>query len=439
MSLNDIVNVTISRQTATVSRAGFGYAMMLGVHKRTLNRVDWYSSTAAMITDGFESTDQEYIAAVDHFAQDPRPTQFAVGRIQASRVNVTIATVVDSTDYTIYVESATAGTPTAFTHNSGIGATTSSIVAALVVLIDAGAEPVDATDADPDVQIDGDATTTPFVITVNSSTLMTVGAPAGTIEDDSDALDAIILEDSDWYGLVLCDRTSANVQDVAAWTESNRKLFVTASADANIINQTLAADTTSIAKLFKDLSYARTAVMYQANAATEYPDAAWLGKVLPYDAGSLTWCYKTLASVTVDSLTETQQNNARDKNANVYITVGGRNITFEGTVADNEFIDIIRGIDWLYSEIQANVYGRLVNLPKIPYTDAGIATIEAMVRTALSDGVDSGFLASYTTTVPAAADCSAADKTARILRDVEFTAVVAGAIHTVIITGVVTV
>ena len=40
MSLDDLVNITISRETASVSRAGFGYGLILGKHAKTINRVD---------------------------------------------------------------------------------------------------------------------------------------------------------------------------------------------------------------------------------------------------------------------------------------------------------------------------------------------------------------------------------------------------------------
>ena len=110
MSLDDIVNITISRETASVSRAGFGYGLILGTHAKTLNRVDWYSKSAwsaDMIAAGYATTDAIYLAVQRYFAQSPSPTLVAVGRIQGSRITVSIDTVQNSTLYGIGIESVT--------------------------------------------------------------------------------------------------------------------------------------------------------------------------------------------------------------------------------------------------------------------------------------------------------------------------------------------
>jgi hypothetical protein len=140
-------------------------------------------------------------------------------------------------------------------------------------------------------------------------------------------------------------------------------------------------------------------------------------------------------------LTTTESLNARNKDANTYEAIAGVNITREGTMASGEFIDVIRGVDWLHARLQERIYSRLVNLDKIPFTDAGIAIIEAEVRAQLQTGIDNGFLTANpapTVTVPLAADVSANDKASRLLPDIEFTAYLAGAVHKVQIDGVVT-
>ena len=149
---------------------------------------------------------------------------------------------------------------------------------------------------------------------------------------------------------------------------------------------------------------------------------------------------KTLSGITFDALTDTQSINARDKECNVYESIAGVNMTREGKVASGEFIDIIRGVDWLQATIQENVYARFVNLPKIPFTDGGIAIIESEVISALTAGIVSGFIATnpqYVISVPLASEVSAGDKAARFLPDVEFTAYLTGAIHKTRIDGVV--
>lgn len=445
MALDDIVSITISRETAAVSRAGFGYGLILGVHQKTLNRVDWYTKStwaASLVSAGYATTDAIYKAVQAYFAQSPSPTRVAVGRIQASRVTVSIDAVLNSTKYGIGIESATAGTVTSNEFTSDVDATQAEIADGLVAAINGGAEAskVTASNVGNDVQIDADGSD-PFVVTLTfAASSMTIGDPAGTIEDTDTALTAIKLADNDWYGIAAVSRTQAQQELVASWTESNSKLAILASADANIINTTDAADSTTLAAVVKAASYVRTAVIYNALAATTYPDAAWLGRCLPLDAGSITWAFKSLSGITPDTLTATQRTNALAKNANVYETNAGVSITQFGEAGSGEFLDITRGVDWLTSELQSSIYTRLVQQDKIAYTDKGIASIEALVRAALELGIARNFIASITSvTVPVASAVSAANKANRLLQDVEFVAVLAGAIHTVEVQGTVTV
>jgi len=445
MSLDDLVSITISRETASVTRAGFGYGLILGQHAKTLNRVDWYTKStwsASMIADGYATTDAIYLAVQRYFAQSPCPTLVAVGRIQGTRVTVAIDTVQDSTTYGIGIESTTAGTVRSCEYTSDASATQTEIADGLYAAINASAESsnVTASNVGDDVQIDLDGDDPMVVTLTEGATLMTVGDVAGTIEDADTALAAIKLADNDWYGVAFVSRVQAQVQKVADWAESNTKLFITASADANIVNQDLSTDTTTIAKYLYSAAYVRSACIYNALAATTYADAAWLGRCLPLDAGSITWAFKTLTGITADSLTATQRTNATNKYCNVYETVAGVSITQMGTTGGNEYIDITRGIDWLQATMQEDIYTRLVQQDKIPFTDKGIASIEALVRKALESGIDRNFIASITSiTTPAVADVSAADKAARLLGDVEFVAVLAGAIHEIQVSGVVTV
>ena len=122
-------------------------------------------------------------------------------------------------------------------------------------------------------------------------------------------------------------------------------------------------------------------------------------------------------------------------------------VTQNGKVAAGEWIDVIRFRDWLQEEITVNVFNALINRDKIPYTDEGIAVIEAQIRKALQLGVRRGGIApdeydedgntnlGYTVEVPLAASISANQKASRVLNDVKFTARLAGAIHVVKITG----
>lgn len=280
---------------------------------------------------------------------------------------------------------------------------------------------------------------TPILMTYFFGMVILPLVASGSVTSD---LDAIVAVDDNWYALACTDHTSGTVQQIAAWTEARIKIFGTSSADPNIINQAVGVDTTSVAALFNNLGYVRTFVLYHQDANSDYPECAWFGNCLPFTPGSETWAFKTLNSIAYSDLSVTQSNNALNKRANTYEYVGGVGITQKGTVSQGEYIDIIRGVDWLVSTIQSYVYGVLVNSPKVPYTDAGITSIEAQIRRALGQGINNNFIAADpepVVTVPKAANVSSADKAARILRNVTFQATLAGAIQAVRIQGTVTV
>lgn len=307
--------------------------------------------------------------------------------------------------------------------------------------------PVTATNnLDGTIDLIADDLTTTFSVSVSPEILAVqkglILQPLVAVNPVADDLTAINNANSDWYALIAITRDVPSVKAIAAWVEARIKLFGTSSSDLDIINVPAGTDTTSIAAFFNQIGYVRTFVMYHQDALSDFPEAAWFGKVLPLDPGSETWKFKTLASISYSNLTTTQSNNALNKKANTYEFVGGVGITGNGTVAQGEYIDTIRGIDWLTARIQEFVFSVLVQNPKVPYTDAGITVIQAEVMRALSLGVANGFLTndpSPMVTVPRASDVPPADKANRILRNVRFQATLAGAIHAVVIRGTVSI
>ncbi len=442
MALKDIVNVIITRETAPVSRTGFGTLLILGIHKVWNDRYRSYTSVDAILSDGFDATDSEYLAANAAFSQNPRPTRIAIGRRTVDDVTVTVDTVTEGAEYSTLING------TAFSYTAGSEDTAALIAAALVTAINAGDEPVTATDnEDGTYDLEADVDGTAWSLSVDS--LQTVSALVAS-DAMGDDLTAVNEENSDWYGLVLTSRVQADQEAAAAWVESHTKIMGVASSNAAIINTSATADTTSIAAVLEDGNYFRTFCLYSGDV-DEFADAAWMGKQLPTDPGSTTWKFKTLAGITEDNLTDIQYNNAKDKKCNIFTEVAGTAITEEGVVAGGEFIDIIRGRDWLEARITEEIYSLLTRKAKVPYTDGGIAMIEAIIRQILELGITRGFIApsyvdedtnevvaSYEITVPKVRDITFSDRAARLLDDLSFKAKVAGAIHVVDISGVIT-
>lgn len=253
------------------------------------------------------------------------------------------------------------------------------------------------------------------------------------------SLASIQAEDNSWYGLVVDQAMIDKAEDIAAWVEANKRLAFYWTTDENVPDATKNSD---IASVLKGKSYDRAVTIWHPTptAGADYPDAAWMGEGFPYDPGSSTWAYKTLKGITPDNVSG-KETTLQNKNCNYYSEVGGVNITQEGKVASGEWIDIIIGTDWIEARLRESVYSAFVNNRKIPYDDTGIAVIEGLVKGVLNEAASNGILQadSIVVAVPRYADIPQADKIARKLPDVKFTALYQGAIHRTTINGTISI
>lgn len=94
-------------------------------------------------------------------------------------------------------------------------------------------------------------------------------------------------------------------------------------------------------------------------------------------------------------------------------------------------------VDWLRARIQEQIFYRLVNTKKIPFTDAGATMIENEIRSVLSQAEVNGGIDGYTVTAPRVLSIPEMQRNARVMGDFTFEARLAGAVSVVIIRGVV--
>lgn len=448
MSLADLVNVSIVSESVGVTAAGFGIPAILSYSVALPDRVTFYTNTTDMVTDGFATTDPEYLAAQAILGASTKVTQFAVLRGDlppTQNWKISVKTVTAGAEYALRV----GADEVTYTAGAGTFAGNDEIVTQLNAQIQAAAG------------YGASGFTSSVAGSVSSKYINLVASTAGNWiavqVHDVDLLDvqqnhvdpgvatdlaACVVVDNTWYGLVNPWGSTAMNMAIAAWVEANEKLFAAADNDSRIANLSLSADTAlttsgTLAARAKSAAYARTAVIYHSSP-DEFADAAWLGKCLPMDPGSETWAYKVLVGVSADLLTTTHRTNILAKYATAYETVAGVNVTQFGKVSANEYVDVVRFRDWLKARIAERIYAKLVNLKKLPFTDAGIAVVQAEILGQLDEGVRVGGLASDPAPaciVPKASAVSAANKAARLLAGVTFSATLAGAIHTLTISG----
>lgn len=433
MSLSDIVSVSITAETTSVSREGFGTPLLAAYHTLWAERVREYSSLSEMVDDGFSALGPIYRGAAKIFGQNPRPQTLKIGRKALPTTQVvhvipfnTTAGAVNS--FTVVHPD---GTETAVSYTNGGAETVATIVTALTALLAAIPDHV-AVDSTTHVTCTGTAGFLFDYKSVNIKTIKLFDASAnpGVATD----LAAIRAEDSDWYGLALDSNSEAEVLAAAAWAEAEKIIFGANTADHGAKDAVI---TTDVMSDLETAAYARTFCMWSGSILS-YAGAAWLGKCLPFDPGSETWAFKTLAGVAVDNLTTAEQTAIRNKTGNYYTEVAGVNITRPGWTAAGEFIDITRYVDFLGARLQENCFSLFVNNVKLPYTDASVDLVRAEILAQLRRGIAAGAIAADpepTVTAPKVADIAAADRAARHLPDVTFTAQLAGAIHSLTITG----
>ena len=327
-TLNEIVNIQISRETQAVAREAFNIPCFIAEHTAFSERARVYTSLSAL-QDDFASTSSAYIAASKLFGQQLRPASIVIGRKQIDGVNGSIATVSNLGVYTLTIN----GTDYEFTADAS--ATAIEIVAGLKAAYDLAAiSGITFTD-----NLDG---TFEVVVapagsawSIKASKNITLVNQASS-ETWPEAIAAVQDENDTWYALTIESHAEADILAVAADIEAKKKIYGYSSQDAAIKTSA----TTDIASQLKALGYARTFGMYAPTADAEYPECAWIGFQLQEQPGSNTWAYKTLAGVTVYKLTGTETVNLQNKNISSYETVGGVSTTVGGMVAQGEWIDL---------------------------------------------------------------------------------------------------
>ena len=268
--------------------------------------------------------------------------------------------------------------------------------------------------------------------------LLDVFGSGNTIEQDLGNSD-----NGTWYAIVTNAVDEATQQSIANYVDVNNRIA---------IFTTTSAATTSI-----DNVKSRRVAFLSHDVIADHPEVSWASLNLPSDPGSITWKWKgPLARQTpntTSSLTDLLA--VRNAGGQSYVLQNGIALVDEGQVnplpgSGNQYLDQIRSQDWIQSNLEADLLQLFVDNPKIPYTDGGIAQIVGVITNRLSLAGAQGIIApvedeaqaaisrdgnfQFSVTAPTRAEIEAnnpSNITNRILEDVTFQYVEAGAIHEV--------
>ena len=375
-TINDVLDVQVSRSTQTVLRKNFNIPAFLSEHSVFPERFRVYSDADELLEDGFTSTSVEYIAAVKAFSQKVVPTTMVFGKKEVLTVNGAITTVANSTTYTITVSGSE------FTFTSDSNATAIEIVAGLKVSYDAA--PITGvvfTD-----NLDGTFTlvsnTFAWGVTCSSNITLVNGT---STESWTDALQALEDENTQWFGLTISSHNADDIKEVAAWISTKQKIYGAASELSSI----LTSATTDVASELKALGYVNTFLFYHSKADEHYPEVALMAYQLQEKPGTNDWIYKELIGVTPDKLNGTATHNLRNKNAISYEDVYGEGgVTTTSTMVGGEYIDRVVYTYYITARIKEALWFDTINRSKRPYNNSGAASIQAIIWGELQRGID---------------------------------------------------
>lgn len=183
------------------------------------------------------------------------------------------------------------------------------------------------------------------------------------------------------------------------------------------------------------------AIAYESSDVT-CPEAALVGATAGMDAGSITYKNVVLKGVTAQTYTDAEVEALHKKFVITILRKAGSVVTSEGITGSGEYIDIVDAEDYIIEQIEYQCQDLMNRVPKLPYDNRGIASLEGVVLSVLMDAANNGMIAQnedgsymYTVTFGSRSDCAASDISSRQYMEGQFEFTLAGAIHTARITG----
>ena len=261
----------------------------------------------------------------------------------------------------------------------------------------------------------------------------------GTTADCLEDTGLKTIEYKDWYQLLVIGATSTNAQ-IATYIETLKtKMFFADVTDTDITAQS-GGDAPWTGFDYSVGCYSKTI----DSAECGLKAAALIGATAGKDVGSFTYKNIVIKGLTPYDADETTVASLHASGVITLLEKAGKTVTSEGIVCSGEYIDVVDSKCWIQRRIEYGVQTLMINTDKIPYDNRGISMIESVVYGALLDAYNHGMIAEdddgapmFTTSFPARAATTAADRAARKYTYGGFNASLAGAIHYATISGVI--
>jgi len=455
MAYKESVQSRIQLATTGSTSANLGNTLFVTTNTYFTERMRGYNSiTELRDDDAVPTTSNAYAALRLAFSQSGATVPIYLGRREADDVTYTPDPVVDNTTYGFQIEVIDDATQTpvvdAVFINSGASATADSIATALFTEVDVTLPVANVTVVDNtgSITVSADAG-----YTMNITQVQGLTEAFTTTETAADLLAAITAEDNEgWYYFACEDHTETFVLAMAAEIEASEatnfpKMYTTSSQEADTITP-LAVPATDTMGMLLEGGYVRTFAQWHHEADTLFPEVAptaYNGQFQP--TGRTTWKFIQLSGVpaaadlvTGKPLATSKQGYINDRNGNWMGLERGVNFLHGGKTASGEWIDVINSKDWLNDEIETRLLNLLLNNPgsKVSFDNiSGKDRVKVVIDGVMNDAVGFGILLGYEpTSIPE--NTPPGDISSRTLRDVNWVGYLAGAVHFIIVDGILT-
>lgn len=262
-------------------------------------------------------------------------------------------------------------------------------------------------------------------------------AVCGVTTDAKTALADATLTDRDWRQLIVINagETASALSDLITAVEKLPGKLLFASLDTD--------DTTELT-----VTDVQRTVLFYCDATTDapVPAAALVGESAGRAAGSFTYKNLVLTGLAAQQLTSAQIDAIHRKGGITFVAKAGDNVTSEGKAAGGEYIDIIDSEDYIVQQLTYKTQKALNNADKVPYDNNGIALLESVAVDVLQNAYNNGMIVTnedgtpgYSVSYALREDTSDTDRASRVYLGGSFAFKLSGAIHTVEITGSITV
>ena len=420
LSVNDVVNGTVSLSPSAAATRNFGIPLILGdsgvIDTQTRFRI--YSSLTAVGGD-YGGTSPEYLGAQEFFENNQSGTVY-VGAWAANPTSAWLVGAVLSSAQQAIANFNTIsnggiviiinGSTHTITNLNLTGVTNLNAVAtALTIALNGAATctwnannnffQILTTLTGPTASIGfatlGAGTDLSVLMGLSATVSGSYVVPAIAAEAPLVAAQLLATMTTGWYGLSFKSTTAitdAQHTAVANFIQavSPPRIYGITTAEGAVLN---GGTGTSIGN---SLTLNRTYCQY--SSATPAADLAAFGIAFTTnflaDDSLYTLMAKDELGVLAENLTETQAANLKAANCNVFVEYNnGKAILQWGTMTDGTYFDVIHGTDWLSNAIQVAIFNLLYTNRKLPQTDAGVSQIVATIALQCAQGVANGLIA----------------------------------------------